>query len=157
MSWKVVPRDSRLTHSGDKNHKKHAQRNFKKKTQKTSAEKNRNLLKLAYFLLVFGPPFFSFFGPGTHLATKAPKSEKHVTKRWAKGDQNEAKNLKATPGFFQISWKVVPRGSHKYIPCFQLFRTRHTLVWVSLGLGSPCFKVWRNPARRNARSALNNQ
>ena len=50
-----------------------------KMIEKSTPKKHRILVNVEYFFLVLGPPFFNFFGPGTHLTTKAPTSKKKVT------------------------------------------------------------------------------
>ena len=61
---------------------------LQKNHEKRPAKKPRFLMKLEYFCLVFRVPFSRFFGPGSHLATIAPKSKKKVTKRLPKVIQN---------------------------------------------------------------------
>ena len=70
---------------------KRCPRKLNKNRQKTHTGKHRFLVKRWYFLLVLGPPFSRFFGPGSHLATKAAKSMKNVTKRSPKWHQKPQK------------------------------------------------------------------
>ena len=60
---------------------------LQKNHEKTSTPKHRNLAKMEYFCLVCGVPFSRFFGPGSHLATKVPKS----MVSWPKCHQNVTK------------------------------------------------------------------
>ena len=79
MSGNVVQRVPHLGHFGDQHRKKAVQTNFKKSQknlcQKTQMSYENGLLVLG-FCLVFGVHFSSFFGPGSHLAAKAPKVRK---------------------------------------------------------------------------------
>ena len=84
----------------------------------------------------FRGPFFKVFRTRTPLATKAPKSKKKVTRMSQKGHQNDTRNLKHATDIQKMS-EV----------CFANSIQLHLIFRNSLS---------QNPARRNARSALNN-
>ena len=71
----------------------------------------------------FGCPFSRFFGPGSHLATKAPQSKKKVTKRSLKlyPKLNCTRNLKKSVTEIQKTSEVLLNMRFNYIKCLEPF------------------------------------
>ena len=132
MSGKVCPRGPDLGHFGHQNRKKAVQRNFKK-WLKNQLPKNTEFLKTGVRFFWFLDTLFSTFSDPE--PTWPPKPQK-VRKRSPKGHQNDPRNLKNNTEIQKNGCKLA-----------------NEIVLHLIFTNS--FR--RNPARRNARSALNNR